>query len=115
MPYINVGVSSPIPQETEKRMKERLGKAITIIPGKSELYLMVEFRENCKLYMAGTEYSRQALMFRLISLAMHQKTAYQALTVEICNILQEELNINPTRIYIQYGETDHWGWNNGNF
>lgn len=114
MPYINVGVSSPIPQETEKRMKERLGKAITIIPGKSEQYLMAEFRDNCKLYMAGTNISPSAYVS--VNLFGHApKTAYQALTVEICNILQEELNINPTRIYIQYGETDHWGWNNGNF
>ena len=33
----------------------------------------------------------------------------------ICNILNEDLNINPGNVYVSYGEYSNWGWNGNNF
>ena len=46
MPMIDTKVSVPISTETEERMKEQLGKAIVLLPGKSEKWLMLRFEEN---------------------------------------------------------------------
>ena len=36
------------------------------------------------------------------------------MTTEVTRILQEELALDPTRIYVQYEEVSHWGWNASN-
>ena len=41
--------------------------------------------------------------------------AFNALTADICDILNDELSIPADRIYVKYGTTNHWGWNGGNF
>ena len=53
MPYISTHVSTSLPREKEISIKEKLGKAIELIPGKSEQWLMVEFRDDCRLYFRG--------------------------------------------------------------
>ena len=53
MPFINTKVNVEISEEKEKELKERLGKAIEIIPGKSEQWLMLGFEDNIRLYFRG--------------------------------------------------------------
>ena len=37
------------------------------------------------------------------------------MTAAITQILSEELSLEPSRIYVQYEEVNHWGWNGRNF
>ena len=37
------------------------------------------------------------------------------MTGEICKIFNEELGIEPNRIYVKYEEVANWGWNGENF
>lgn len=46
MPFIKVKTSCPITKEQESELKARLGKAIELIPGKSEAYLLLEFEDS---------------------------------------------------------------------
>ena len=43
------------------------------------------------------------------------KDAYDALTAEICNIYEKELDIPKDKIYVKYEEVANWGWNGKNF
>ncbi len=45
MPFIDSKVSVKITEEQEKELKTRLGQAISLIPGKSENWLMTGFEE----------------------------------------------------------------------
>lgn len=47
MPFIKVKVSNEISQAQEISLKQRLGEAIELIPGKSEEYLLLEFEDHC--------------------------------------------------------------------
>ena len=40
---------------------------------------------------------------------------YERLTAALSEIINEELGIDRSNIYIKYEEADHWGWNGGNF
>ncbi len=114
MPCIQTKVSVPIPAETEEKLKTRFGKAIALLPGKSEEWLMLTFEDNCRLYFQGKKEPGAAF----VAVKLYGKAgngAYDALTKELTAIVSEELRIRPDRIYIQYEETDHWGWNGGNF
>lgn len=53
MPFIRSNVSVPVTKEQEIKLKEGPGSAISIVPGKSEKYLMTLFEDNCHLYFQG--------------------------------------------------------------
>ena len=54
MPFVMVRVNRPVSREQERRMKSWLGKAIELLPGKSEASLLAGFEDNCRLYLRGS-------------------------------------------------------------
>ncbi len=114
MPFINTKTNVEITQDKEIQLKQRLGKAIELLPGKSENWLMVSFEDQCSLYFKGRSDSSIAFVeVKLFGSASLE--SYQNLTAEITKILNEELNISPNQIFIRYDETTYWGWNGNNF
>ena len=113
MPFIGNKVTVKISKEKEKAIKEKLGKSIELL-GNSEQYLMVGFEDNYKLYFAGEKLEKGAFIeVKLFGKASSE--AYEKLTVEICKIYEEELNIPKDKIYVKYEEVSNWGWNGFNF
>ena len=53
MPFIKSKVSVPLSKEQEAEIKTKIGKAIELVPGKSETYLLLEFDDNCRLWLRG--------------------------------------------------------------
>lgn len=53
MPFINVKLSENLDPEKIESVKTKLGKAISLLPGKSENYLMVNLEPGCHLYFRG--------------------------------------------------------------
>lgn len=114
MPYIQSKVSISLTDAQKENIKSKLGKAISLIPGKSEQWLMVELKDNCCLYFQGNQDAPTAFVeVKIFGKASSQ--VYDSLTNEICNILNSELSIPKNRIYVKYEEVANWGWNGGNF
>lgn len=114
MPFINSKVNVPITKEQEITIKTKLGKAISLIPGKSEAWLMVGFEDEAKLYFKGDGDCKIAFIeVKIFGKASSQ--AYDKLTKEICNIYEEVLGISQDKIYVKYEEVSNWGWNGNNF
>lgn len=114
MPFIGSKVSVKISKEKEEIIKERLGKAIGLIPGKTESFLMLGFEDEYSLYFAGEKLEKGAFIEVKI-FGKANKESYDKLTAEICNIYEEELGIPQHRIYVKYEEVSNWGWNGRNF
>lgn len=114
MPFIGSKVSMKISKEKEEIIKTRLGRAIELIPGKSEGFLMVGFEDDYSLYFAGEKLEKGAFIEVKI-FGKASKDAYSNLTAEICNIYEEELGIPQNKIYVKYEEVKDWGWNGRNF
>ncbi len=114
MPFINSKVTVSLSEEKKETIKSRLGKAIALIPGKSETWLMVGFEDNYSLYFKGNQEDETAFVeVKIFGSASSQ--AYDALTTEICKIMQEEAGIPQNRVYVKYEEVENWGWNGNNF
>lgn len=113
MPFINSKVSFELSQKEEEEIKVRLGKAIELVPGKSESWLMVGFESNYKLYFKG-EASPKIAMVDVSIFGNASDDAYNALTKEICNIFNEVTGTPKDKIYVKYQEVDTWGWNGRN-
>ncbi len=113
MPYIQTRTNAKIDPATEQKIKEELGRAISLL-GKSENWLMVEFVPECHMYFKG----RNDSLIAYVDIKIYGRAssdAYNQMTAEITRILNTELNIAPDSIYVSYGEFDNWGYNGANF
>lgn len=114
MPFIDSKVSVTLSEEKEKLLKEKLGQAIALIPGKSEAWLMTGFEDNYHLYFKGDNSEPMAFV-EVKVFGGENPSAFDALTGEICKIFHEVLGIRPDHIYVKYEAVANWGWNGGNF
>ncbi|MBR5242459.1 MAG: hypothetical protein IKV20_04895 [Clostridia bacterium] len=114
MPYIDLKTTAKVTKEKEIALKAAFGKAIELIPGKSERWLMVRLADECKMFLAGDNKDEIA-MVEIDIFGSAADAAYDALTERACDILNEELSIKKDKIYVKYREVDHWGWNGENF
>lgn len=108
MPFIISRVSNTINKEQEIELKTRIGKAIQLVPGKSEEYLLLEFEDNCRLYLKGDNSSPIAYIEASIW-GNENHLGYARFTAEITKIFNEVLDIKPENIYIKYSDIVDWG------
>ena len=98
MPFINSRVSINMTDQQKETIKEKLGSAIAMIPGKSEEWLMLELADNCNLYFKGANTQPLAM----IEIKVFGKIPEDCLDKKDC-------------IYVKYEECYKWGWNGSNF
>lgn len=113
MPFINVKTNTSVPSEKQTSIKAGLGQAIATIPGKSESWLMVGIEPEKILYFKGDD--SPAAMVEVSVYGSPNSSAFNKLTDQICDILNKELSIDRSRIYVKYQTTTDWGWNGSNF
>ena len=114
MPFIDSKVSVKVTKEQEVELKSRLGKAISLIPGKSEQWLMTGFQDEYHLYFRGDD-SQPMAFIEVRLFGGSDEEAFGRMTTEITKIFGEVLGIAPDHMYIKYSATMDWGWNGGNF
>jgi phenylpyruvate tautomerase PptA (4-oxalocrotonate tautomerase family) len=112
MPFINTKTNVAISKEQEVSIKEKFGQVISDI-GKSEGWLMVGFDGETPLYFKGSDEPCAISEVSLYGKA--SANAYNQLTADITQILNETLHIDSSRIYVKYQEVDYWGFNGSNF
>lgn len=108
MPYIHSNVSMKITEEQRSRLKEGLGKAISIFEGKSEHGLMLRFSEDCYMYHQGSCQFPTACV-QVYLFGEQKKQAYLDFTKEICGLYGQILHIPGEHVYITYETADAWG------
>ena len=112
MPYIATTSNVSISSRKKETIKERMGEAIELIPGKTESWLMLSFRDNVSMYFKGDDEPCAIMQVKLFGTA--DEKSYANLTEALTDIIREELDIDPDRIYVAYEEINTWGWNGGN-
>ena len=100
MPFINTRTSAEISKEQEILLKEKMGKAISLI-GKSESWLMLNFEDNCRLYFKGDN-SKNMAIIEVALFGKANNSQYDALTEKgynpINQIVGYILSEDPTYI-----------------
>lgn len=110
MPFINVKTSKELTADKIEAVKSELGKAISLIPGKSEAWLMVNISDNCNLYFKGTDSDNTAFVDVSI-FGSASKANCESLTGKICEILFDIAGIPSDRVYVKFEFSDLWGYN----
>ncbi len=109
MPYIHVRTSKKLSPDTETRLKAALGQTITLFPGKTETWLMVDIEDEAHLWLGGSCQSALA-MVDVALLGQTTKEDCAAVTVGICQALAEIADIPSNGIFVKYQEYALWGY-----
>ena len=114
MPYIETKTTAKVTKEKEIELKEKLGEAIALIPGKSESWLMLNLIDECRMAFKGT-LEPDIAMVEIDIFGNASDRAFDALTERVCEVISETIGVPSDRIYVKYREVDRWGWNGSNF
>lgn len=116
MPVVRIHATTDIPREAQLDLKRACGEAISIVPGKSEQWLMCTFNERTPLFFGGDDAQPSALVeVSVFTRAEIPATVWEQLTDILTRAVSDTLGIDPARIYIEYRTTAHFGWNGANF
>ena len=108
MPFIKSKVSCAMTEAQQAELKSRFGKAIELIPGKTEDYLLLEFEDNCHLWLRG-EQDEPIAYIEAAVFGSEGHQGYDAFTAEITGAFSRVLGISPDRVYIKYEDITAWG------
>lgn len=108
MPFIKSKVSVPLSKEQEKEIKTKMGKAIELVPGKSEHYLLLEFEDNCRLWLRGKK-DDPIVYIESAIFGNEPHYGYDAFTAELTRIFSEALQTMPDNIYVKFEDITAWG------
>ena len=108
MPFINVKTNVQLDNAEKIKIQEKLSKAISLIPGKSDSYLMCAVEDSISM-MFHRDSNINLAFVEVKLLGSSTKEAYANLTAEICNILENEANVKGCNCYVKFEEVTHWG------
>ncbi len=114
MPFISTKTNVTVSKEKESQLKERLGQAISIIPGKSENWLMLAIEGDIPMYFRGDD-SQPTAFIEVKIFGNASSDVYGRMTKELTGIYGDILGVAPDHMYIRYFGSDDWGWNGNNF
>ena len=105
MPVIHTHVSVPTTQEQRDTLKNLFGQAITAVPGKTENWLMCLFEDNVPMYFAGSDDTPVAYVEVNVFGTSVPKSAWEKLTPQIMDALQNTLGVPADHTYTRYTGT----------
>lgn len=114
MPFIRSKVSKSVTSEQETKLKKGLGKAISLVPGKSEKYLMAVFEDNCHLYFQGRNDEGIAYIEAAI-FGNEAHCGYDEFSAEVTKLYHEVLDIPESNIFIRFEDISDWAEGGMNF
>ena len=114
MPYIVTKTSAKITDEQKEALTKAFGEAISLIKGKSEMWLMLDFSAERDMAFRGSA-DKDICMIEVSLFGKASQKEYSDLTDKICEIVSEVLGVSPEKTYVKYSEIDTWGYNGENF
>lgn len=107
MPFIMSKVNVPVDAAQEVKLKSRLGKAIELLPGLSEKYLLAGFESDCRFYLRGDK--NQSVAYVEVSVfGNEQHIGCEDFSLAVAKIFAEVLNIPPQNVYIKFNDIAAW-------
>ena len=108
MPLIVLNTNLTVEKAQKDALKDAFGKAITILPGKTEQVLMVDISDGHTIYFRGEELERVAHVdVRLYGSCSFESKAEFTKAVYI--ILNEILGLKDEEATVNIGEYSVWG------
>ena len=107
MPFVMSKVNVPVDAAQESEFMSRLGKAIEILPGMSERFLLAGIESNCRLYLRGEKIPTAYVEVSVFGNKIHY--GYEKFAVAVTEIFVDVLDIPPQNVYVKFCDLDYWG------
>ena len=110
MPHIIVNTNLTLGKEQKDAFKNEFGKAITILPGKTEQVLMVDISDGHTIYFRGEEPEQVAH----VEVRLYGTSSFESkseFTREVYRILNDILGLKENEATVCFGEYSVWGAN----
>ncbi|MBR1481426.1 MAG: hypothetical protein IJ598_00475 [Ruminococcus sp.] len=114
MPFIHVTTSAVVSDEQKRVMENRLSDAISLIPGKSDRYLMLAVQDGVSM-MFHRETANPIAMVEVKIFGSASRDAYAALTAAVCDIMRDEAGVDGADCYVKFEECANWGYHSSLF
>lgn len=108
MPFIRTTTNVHITEEKELILKSEFGKAISLVSGKAECYLMLAFEGDRMMAYQGDNKAPLA-MVEVQLLGESDSSELNALTAALTRTLGEVLGIDASRVYVNHSFYSYWG------
>jgi len=114
MPYLQIQTNIDIKPEQQAVLLKSASKIVAKALNKSESYVMIALQPQTPMLFAGTEQATAFLILKSLRLPVDNT---QELSQTLCSFIEEILNIQQDRIYIEFinPEPSLWGWNGRTF
>ncbi len=112
MPLLEINTNTSI--DNIQQFAEQASAFTAELVGKPESYVMVKVQQEQTLIFAGTNAPAAHIKLKSLALPENQTSDFSA---RICAFLSSHLDINSTRIYIEFSSPERhmWGWDNRTF
>lgn len=108
MPYINLKTNKILNETSKKALKEGLGQAIELIPGKSQQWMMLCLEGDLAMYFGGDD-QKGICMVEICCYGQPNPQAYENVTKAVCQLCTQVLGVAGGDVYVKYSETMYWG------
>lgn len=112
MPYIKVQTNQKV--ERKEVLLKKLSAAMADNLGKPESYIMTALEADLKMTFGGS--TEKTAFIEVKSIGLKQSMT-EELSKFICEFIEQELEIDQDRIYIEFADAPGamWGWDGGTF
>ena len=108
MPFIKLSISKTIDADTEQKLVDALGTALSVIPGKDPQWTMVEVNDGLRMYFGGVK--QEDMVFADVKYVVRQEYHNKKkFTQEACKAIHEVVGTPIDKICLTITEYDNWG------
>lgn len=108
MPFLTIRMNVAVNEETADRIKRGIGRAIQHLPGKSEMSLFIEIRDNARIWLRGDACS-PAVCLDAAVFGNEDHAGRREFTAEATSLLCGELGAAPENVFVNYADIPTWG------
>ena len=110
MPYIDVKLAKQASRKQERIISDKLGEAITLIPGKTQKGLMVAISSDEHIYKGG-DFLEFGAYINVVLKSGSSREDCEKLNQRIFEIMEEDLKIPSDNVYVTFTYCDDFGVN----
>jgi len=114
MPLLKIQSNQSVEPAAAEQLISTASRLVADQLGKPERYVMVALEPPIPMSFAGSTDPLAYLELKSIGLPQDKTPA---LSKALCDLVQEQLGIDPGRVYIEFADAPRamWGWNSGTF
>ncbi len=106
MPFIMARVNVPVTREQEEIIRERLGRAIEAIPGKSADSLLLGIEDGCRFYLRGK--AQKVAYIEASVFGNEDHSGFASFVQELAAVFHEVLDIPAGSIFAKFEDITAW-------